>query len=513
MKQFLDYRFDDRDWTLWRGAEGIRITRKAAGVLRCLIAQPGRLVTHDAILSSVWSGTFVQPDNIKVLVHEIRTALHDDHRSPRFIRSEPGRGYTFIAPVFESADQHDPREGSASSIFVNHEDDLSRLTSVLVEPSRSDCRVVLVEGERGIGKTAFCDAFIQRASASSSTRVAYGQALAHGGVTPPYAPVLDALHQMSRRFPGMLPVMLSQHAPSWLEQLPSWVKDAVSAPGAANTRDPSHMLRELGDLLEELGSDVATVIVLDDLQWADLETVELLRALARRHAPLRTLIVATYTPFATTVTAAALRSLAAELRATGSLSIALQPLDERDVRRYLAERFGSGAIEGLSRMVYRLAAGNPRVMVSTVDALVAARTLILDEGGWRLQHSLRTIEASLSRAVLEPVLWRFDQLDTEDRVVLESAAAIGIEFSSAAVARFAGLESPFPVARRLEALCQRGFVRRASRSAAPSAPHYGIYRFHHPVQVELLTDHAPVFDQLRAAERLAARSDIDRRFG
>jgi len=250
---------------------------------------------------------------------------------PVSIRSEPGRGYTFIAPVIDAHDRSEHHEVAVSSIFVNHEDDLSRLTGVLVEPSRSDCRVVLVEGERGTGKTAFCDAFMQRARTFSSTRVCYGQSAAHAGLTEPYVPMLDALHHLSRQSPAILPSMFSRHAPSWLGQLPHWVRDAASVSGEGTTQEPSHMLREFGELLEAMGSDVATVIVLDDLQWADLETVELLRALARRHAPLRTLILATYTPFATTVTAAALRNLAAELRATGSPSISLRPLDERGV--------------------------------------------------------------------------------------------------------------------------------------------------------------------------------------
>jgi len=74
-------------------------------------------------------------------------------------------------------------------------------------------------------------------------------------------------------------------------------------------------------------------------------------------------------------------------------------------------------------------------MVTMIDALIAAGYVSFDDRGWQLHHSPRTIEASLSRPILESVLWRFDQLDTEDRVVLESAAAIGLEFSSAAVAR------------------------------------------------------------------------------
>src|SRR5262245_32447072 len=92
MKHFSGHRFDEQRRTLWRGTREIRLTRKAAGVLQCLIERAGRVVTRDTILSTVWSGTHVHADNVKVPVHEIRTALEDDPREPNFIRSEPGGG-------------------------------------------------------------------------------------------------------------------------------------------------------------------------------------------------------------------------------------------------------------------------------------------------------------------------------------------------------------------------------------------------------------------------------------
>jgi len=514
MKHFLTFRFDERERTLWRGTEEIRLTRKASAILECLIEGAGRIVSHEAILSTVWSGTHVQPDNIKVLVHEIRAALQDDPRDPRFIRSEPGRGYSFIAPVLDAPlPQPDSRDSAISSIFVNHHDDLARLTGMLTDSSRSDCRVILVEGERGMGKTAFSDAFLRLARDVPSARMCYGQSVAHAGKVEPYQPIADALHHLSRQSPAIMPALFSQHAPTWLGRLPPWVADAAP-PTDQTPYEPSRMLREISALLEAMAADVTTVIVLDDLQWADLETVELLRALARWHAPLRTVILATYSPFATTVTAASLRNLATELRATGPTPpTTLGPLEEDHVRTYLEERFGSGPIEGLARMVHRLAGGNPLVMVSTMDALVAAGSVALQGDGWRLRHSPRTIERSLPSSVLDLILWRFDQLESEDRVVLESASAVGTEFCAVDVAKASGAESALPIARRLETLADRGFISRRSRRM-PAAPVLdAVYRFDHPLHAQLLAGRAPVFDQLRARERLASDGGSHQRFG
>src|SRR4051794_33278048 len=124
MKYFLSYRFDERQGVVWRGSRPVDITRKAAGVLRCLIERAGMTVSQDTILSCVWPDAHVQPDNIKVLVRELRRALEDDSQAPVLIRNIPGRGYAFIAPVSDvpwtSAGDH---EGTPPPVFVNHRED------------------------------------------------------------------------------------------------------------------------------------------------------------------------------------------------------------------------------------------------------------------------------------------------------------------------------------------------------------------------------------------------------
>jgi DNA-binding winged helix-turn-helix (wHTH) protein/predicted ATPase len=516
MKYFLSYRFDERDGSLWRGTREIAITRKAGDVLRCLIAHAGRIVSHQAMLTSVWPDTHVQPDNIKVLIRELRRAFDDHPREPQFIRSDPGRGYTFVAPVSDAPlPLAEPARGPmASSIFINHREDLERLRDVLAVAAAAECRVVLVEGERGMGKTALCDAFLQHASALPSVRVCYGQCLDHAGPAEPYFPVLDALHYLARQAPAKIPALLARHSPGWLAQLPPWIADVVSPVPAQRATESSRMIRELSALLETLGSETTTVIVLEDLHWGDLDTVELLRGLARRHAPLRTLIVATYAPFASTVAGAALRGLAAELRSTGRcLSVQLEPMRENDVRAYLLERFGEGQVAALAGLLHRVTGGNPLSLVAAMDGLVAADFLTLENRLWRLRHSPRTIEASLPEGLLDTVLWRFDQLGPEDRVVLETAAAVGPEFSASEVAIAGGVESPILIGRRLDALARRAFIGRTTHTQRTDIADVEMFRFLHPVHAEVLARHAPVFQQIRAAERLAHARRTAERFG
>jgi hypothetical protein len=65
----------------------------------------------------------------------------------------------------------------------------------------------------------------------------------------------------------------------------------------------------------------------------------------------------------------------------------------------------------------------------------------------------------------------------------------------------------------MEILCERGFIARRTRKGQRRTSPGDVYRFIHPLHAQILTAHAPVFDQLRAAERLASASAEGRRFG
>jgi DNA-binding winged helix-turn-helix (wHTH) protein len=333
MKYFLSYRFDERQGVVWRGSRPVDITRKAAGVLRCLVERAGTTVSQDTILSCVWPDAYVQPDNIKVLVRELRRAFDDDPHAPLLIRNDPGRGYAFIAPVSDvpvtNADEH---EGPRPPVFVNHREDMHKLSDALA--GASQCRLVVVEGERGIGKTALCDAFLQYARSIPSVQTCYGQCFKHAGRPEPYSPIRDALDHLARQLPSTVPALLAKHAPAWLAQLP-YHPSENTAPADGAVPVAWHATRELSDMLEALGADATTVMVLDDLHWGDMETIEVLRGLARRHAPLRTVIIATVTPFESTGATAALQSLIAELAPAGRcVTIRLPPLTQDHVCTY-----------------------------------------------------------------------------------------------------------------------------------------------------------------------------------
>jgi TolB-like protein/DNA-binding winged helix-turn-helix (wHTH) protein/Tfp pilus assembly protein PilF len=79
----------------------VQIERKVMEVLVCLARSPGRVVTKDELVREVWDGRFVSDDVVWRSVRELRRALGDETRAPRYIETIPRRGYRLLAPVAE----------------------------------------------------------------------------------------------------------------------------------------------------------------------------------------------------------------------------------------------------------------------------------------------------------------------------------------------------------------------------------------------------------------------------
>ena len=98
---FASFRLDPGNACVWHGTEMLTLTPKA---LPCwyLVAHAGQLVTKEALLAAVWPGMTVSEAVLKVCLSEIRKALGDTVKTPRFIATVHRRGYRFIAPVTEA---------------------------------------------------------------------------------------------------------------------------------------------------------------------------------------------------------------------------------------------------------------------------------------------------------------------------------------------------------------------------------------------------------------------------
>jgi TolB-like protein/tetratricopeptide (TPR) repeat protein len=96
---FGGYRFDVAAGRLWSGTQELRLTPKAMAVLKVLVTHAGNPVSKDDLFASVWSDTAVSDDALTSCIQELRRALGDDSKRPRFIETRHRRGYRFVASI------------------------------------------------------------------------------------------------------------------------------------------------------------------------------------------------------------------------------------------------------------------------------------------------------------------------------------------------------------------------------------------------------------------------------
>src|SRR5262245_6493789 len=247
MKYFPPFRFDDLAGVLTSAGRTVPLTRKAADLLRCLLARPGVLVSHQEILRSVWPDTHVQPENVKALVHELRSALGDHSHDPVFIRSEPGRGYTFVADVTSAMVPFLGRDdGPEDQLFVSRDEELALIDRRLAAAANTcEPQLVVLEGERGVGKTSLCQAVVRLARRRPGLRITYGQCPEVSGPIEPYGVLIDALDLLARQHPTTVPAAFARRAPEWLARFPHWHEGDFRPVSASGNSAPDLLMRDL----------------------------------------------------------------------------------------------------------------------------------------------------------------------------------------------------------------------------------------------------------------------------
>ena len=96
---FGPYRFAPHTGQLWRGKQEVRLTLKTTTVLRYLVEHAGQVVTKEELFTAAWPDTVVSDAVLTTYVQEVRQALRDDARRPRYIETVHRRGFRFIGKV------------------------------------------------------------------------------------------------------------------------------------------------------------------------------------------------------------------------------------------------------------------------------------------------------------------------------------------------------------------------------------------------------------------------------
>src|ERR1700683_619407 len=97
--QFGEFELFPTQGALWRGGVRVALMPKPLATLLVLVERAGETVSKDELLADVWNGAAVEENNLTQSISTLRKVLGEKRGENRFIATEPGNGYRFVASV------------------------------------------------------------------------------------------------------------------------------------------------------------------------------------------------------------------------------------------------------------------------------------------------------------------------------------------------------------------------------------------------------------------------------
>jgi DNA-binding CsgD family transcriptional regulator/tetratricopeptide (TPR) repeat protein len=317
-----------------------------------------------------------------------------------------------------------PARRLSSPVLVGREAELGLLLEAATRPPA----LVLVEGEGGIGKTRLVTELLSRPELARRQGLVGGcQQLSEPF---PLGPLVEALHEASFAPAALGPVAgaLRPLLPELADRLPE-----LPAPLGDRRAERHRLFRAVRELLGALGP---TVLVLEDLHWADEATIELLRFLAPQPPPELTL-VCTYRR-EDLAAGSPLLGLAGGLpREARALAVALEPLDKDSVRDLVARILEADNVSGEFAEHLREDSGGLPFAVEEILRLLRERRDVVRQRGVWMRAEIEEIRLPL--ALRDAVLERLGRLSATAQRLVEAAAVLGAASAEDVLVETAGL--------------------------------------------------------------------------
>lgn len=322
------------------------------------------------------------------------------------------------------------------------------LTRAWLAGRRGPPRCLLVSGVAGIGKTRLVEEFVRWADRQSAT-IAMSRCYGTVGRLP-YAPLADWLRSPALRH------SLAALPQVWRAELGGLLPEVGIQPSEAGSRRDVPQVEARHRFFEAMVRAIAEaphplLLFIDDIQWADRDTLEWIRYFLRSDEPRWVLVVATLrlgeVPLEDRLDAVLL-----DLRRDGRLEeIPLEPLDVADTAALGAAVAGATLDPAAARALHRETEGHPLYIVEMMRSKASARPASTGSGA----------RQSLPQRVLATIEARLAQLSSACRMVVGVAAVIGREFRMDLLAEGSGIGED-EAASALDELLERRLVREQS---------------------------------------------------
>ncbi|HET6328567.1 MAG TPA: protein kinase [Planctomycetaceae bacterium] len=384
----------------------------------------------------------------------------------------------------------DRRVGSSAAAAarptVGRQPERAALRAAFEEAAAGSGLLLCVTGEPGLGKTTLVESVLEELAADGgSLSLACGRCSERLAGAEAYLPFLEALESLLQGDGGASAAQVMRLlAPSWYVELaPLAADDAFADRILAEAKEASQerRKRELVAFLYEMLRRRPLVMFLDDIQWADPSSVDLLAYLGSKCPGLPLLLVLTYRPSDLLRGQHPFGLVKLDLQGRGVCrEIALPFLSRDDFDGYLALAFaGHDFPEELAALLHARTEGNPLFMVDLLRYLRDRGVIVQDGNRWALVRAMPDLRRELPESVRSMIQRKMDHLSSVDRQLLMAASVQGPEFGSAVVAQVLG-QAPAEVEERLEALERvHVLVRRMREQTLPDGTLTVRYRFVH----------------------------------
>jgi DNA-binding CsgD family transcriptional regulator len=306
--------------------------------------------------------------------------------------------------------------------LVGRDRELGELVSLLVAGAGGNGGLVLVAGEAGAGKTRL----VREALSTTGLRAVAGEALP--GSASPYGPLVEALRSFLRVEPDGLTRcgQLNRQLAALLPELGR----------AARPPDRDLLLEALRRAFEVVADSEPTIVVLDDIQWADETTLaDVLPVLARASTDRQLVFVAVYRSDEIP-RGHPIRALRRRLRRSGELrEVVVEPLDARRTEQLARQILGRKPASELAAVLYERTHGMPFFVEELTTTLLAEQRLRAGPKGLELAEP---DQVPVPASVRETIQLRVERLSEDARALLEVAAVAGQAISMDLLSEVAG---------------------------------------------------------------------------
>jgi predicted ATPase/DNA-binding SARP family transcriptional activator len=329
-----------------------------------------------------------------------------------------------------------PPEQALQTVFVERDEELKRLQHAYSLACHGHQRVFVISGEPGIGKTRLAREFTRQVEAQQAATVLWGYCYEMAGLLP-YQPIVDAIRAYVRTVSSE---QLQHILVNYAADLAKIVPEIGTKLPALPQREPLgpemeryHLYNAVAHFFATLVAERPTVIILDDLQWADTATMQLLNYLtssAIRSTQPRAM------PFYILLYRAdevheshPLRELLTSLSRLRCMEeVRLRRLSEEAVQQLLVNLAGRSVPPEFVSTIYKHTEGNPFFIGETLISLVYEGLVRKVGDQWQTVVSLEGMVLPQSVRLL--IERRLARISPECRTTLALAAVLGRQFSS-----------------------------------------------------------------------------------